>query len=65
MIVNFKKFQPFQKFVQIGRVAVIQEGPLAGKIAAVVDVIDQNRVSTRSCVTPSFLHTFTSLNNIT
>ena len=35
---------PFQKFVQIGRVAVIQDGPLAGKIAAIVDVIDQNRV---------------------
>ena len=35
---------PFQKFVQIGRVAVIQEGPLSGKISAGVDVIDQNRV---------------------
>ena len=30
----------FQKFVQIGRVAVIQDGPSSGKIAAIVDVID-------------------------
>ena len=35
---------PFHKFVQIGRVAVIQDGPATGKIAAIVDVIDQNRV---------------------
>jgi ribosomal protein L14E/L6E/L27E len=26
-------------------VAVLQDGPSAGKIAAIVDVIDQNRVS--------------------
>lgn len=38
-------FQPFKKFVEIGRIVVLQEGPVAGKIAAVVDVIDQNRVS--------------------
>ena len=37
--------QPFQRFVEIGRVAVIQQGECAGKIAAIVDVIDQNRVS--------------------
>merc|ERR1719159_680584 len=35
---------PFQRFVEIGRVAVIQDGDAAGKIAAIVDVIDQNRV---------------------
>merc|ERR1712170_234969 len=35
---------PFQRFVEIGRVAVIQDGDSAGKIAAIVDVIDQNRV---------------------
>merc|ERR1712076_22027 len=35
---------PFQKFVEIGRVAVCQDGAAAGKIAAIVDVIDQNRV---------------------
>ncbi len=40
----FVRLQPFHKFVEIGRVAVVQEGPYAGKIAAIVDVIDQNRV---------------------
>ena len=35
---------PFKKFVEIGRVAVLGSGPDAGKIAAIVNVIDQNRV---------------------
>jgi len=35
---------PFKKFVEIGRVAVLNDGPNAGKIAAIVNVIDQNRV---------------------
>merc|ERR1712124_43282 len=35
---------PFKKFVSIGSVAVLQDGPCKGKIAAIVDVIDQNRV---------------------
>ena len=35
---------PFKKFVEIGRVAVLGAGPDAGKIAAIVNVIDQNRV---------------------
>ena len=35
---------PFKKFVEIGRVAVLGQGPDAGKIAAIVNVIDQNRV---------------------
>ena len=35
---------PFKKFVEIGRVAVLGRGPDAGKIAAIVNVIDQNRV---------------------
>jgi len=35
---------PFKKFVEIGRVAVLTDGPSAGKIAAIVNVIDQNRV---------------------
>merc|ERR1712200_217337 len=36
---------PFKKFVEIGRVAVLGgEGPNQGKIAAIVNVIDQNRV---------------------
>lgn len=37
--------QPFQKFVQVGRVVYIAKGEDAGKIAAIVDIIDQNRVS--------------------
>ena len=36
--------QPFQKFVQVGRVVYIAKGEDAGKIAAIVDIIDQNRV---------------------
>ena len=36
---------PFKKFVEVGRVAVLRgEGPNQGKIAAIVNVIDQNRV---------------------
>merc|ERR1712029_172544 len=33
----------FEKFVEVGRVAVIADGANKGKIAAIVDVIDQNR----------------------
>merc|ERR1712071_215307 len=32
-----------QKFVQVGRVVYIAKGEDAGKIAAIVDIIDQNR----------------------
>lgn len=35
----------FKRFVEIGRVAYISFGPHAGKLVAIVDVIDQNRVS--------------------
>ena len=35
---------PFKKFVEIGRVAVLGDGPNKGSIAAIVNVIDQNRV---------------------
>jgi len=35
---------PFKKFVEIGRIAVLADGPNSGKIAAIVNVIDQNRV---------------------
>ena len=41
--------QPFHRFVEIGRIAVLQDGPRAGKIAAIVDVIDQNRVRFQLC----------------
>merc|ERR1712038_606484 len=33
----------YQKFVEIGRVAYIAFGPDEGKLAVIVDVIDQNR----------------------
>ncbi|XP_015121423.1 60S ribosomal protein L14 [Diachasma alloeum] len=35
---------PFERFVESGRVAYISEGPYQGKLAAIVDIIDQNRV---------------------
>jgi len=34
----------FSRFVEIGRVVMIQFGPDAGKLATIVDVVDQNRV---------------------
>ncbi|XP_015267963.1 PREDICTED: 60S ribosomal protein L14 [Gekko japonicus] len=33
----------FKRYVEIGRVAYISFGPHAGKLVAIVDVIDQNR----------------------
>uniref|UniRef100_A0A1L8DS82 Large ribosomal subunit protein eL14 n=1 Tax=Nyssomyia neivai TaxID=330878 RepID=A0A1L8DS82_9DIPT len=35
---------PFQRFVETGRVAKCSHGPLKGKLVAIVDVIDPNRV---------------------
>uniref|UniRef100_A0A3Q1FTW6 Large ribosomal subunit protein eL14 n=1 Tax=Acanthochromis polyacanthus TaxID=80966 RepID=A0A3Q1FTW6_9TELE len=35
--------QVFKRFVEIGRVAYVSFGPHAGKLVAIVDVIDQNR----------------------
>merc|ERR1712062_580239 len=35
---------PFQRHIEVGRVAVLNDGADKGKIAAIVDVIDQNRV---------------------
>jgi large subunit ribosomal protein L14e len=34
----------YSKFVQVGRIAYVAIGPDQGKICAIVDVIDQNRV---------------------
>ncbi|XP_030915278.1 60S ribosomal protein L14 [Geospiza fortis] len=39
----FLPSQVFKRFVEIGRVAFISFGPHAGKLVAIVDVIDQNR----------------------
>ena len=44
LTIFFPPFQPFKRFVEIGRITVLQDGPHEGKIAAIVDVIDQNRV---------------------
>jgi len=45
MIVIFAQ-QPFQRFVQSGRVAYVSDGPYQGKLVTIVDIIDQNRVRT-------------------
>lgn len=34
---------PFERYVEPGRVALVAEGPLKGKLVSVVDVIDQTR----------------------
>lgn len=33
----------YEKFVEIGRVAFVSAGPSKGKLAVIVDVLDQNR----------------------
>ncbi|MGH0171249.1 UNVERIFIED_CONTAM: hypothetical protein FKN15_002680 [Acipenser sinensis] len=33
----------FKRYVEIGRVAYVSFGPHAGKLVAIIDVIDQNR----------------------
>ena len=35
---------PFERFVQTGRIAKLFSGPYKGRLVAIVDVIDQNRV---------------------
>ncbi|KAL5290733.1 RPL14 family protein [Megaselia abdita] len=35
---------PFQRFVETGRIAKLQHGPLRGRLVAIVDCIDQTRV---------------------
>jgi len=37
-------FQPFSRFVEIGRVVLINYGPDAGKLATIIDVVDNKRV---------------------
>lgn len=45
----------FKRYVEIGRVAYISFGPHEGKLVAIVDVIDQNRVSLNACNMPLIL----------
>lgn len=35
---------PFKRYIEIGRVALINYGPEFGKLVVITDVIDQNRV---------------------
>lgn len=34
----------FKRYVEIGRIVLISYGPDAGKLATIIDIIDQNRV---------------------
>jgi hypothetical protein len=38
---------PFSRYVEIGRVALINYGPEAGTLVVITDVVDQNRVRLR------------------
>jgi large subunit ribosomal protein L14e len=35
----------FKRYVEVGRVVLVEEGPSAGQLAVIVEVIDHNRVS--------------------
>ena len=35
----------FKRFVEVGRVVLVNEGPSAGKLAVIAEIIDHNRVS--------------------
>lgn len=39
------ELQNFSRFVEVGRVVLINYGPDCGKVATVVDVVDNKRVS--------------------
>ena len=49
---------PFKRYVEIGRVALVNYGEDYGKLVVIVDVLDQNRVM---LTTPSFLLAFTCI----
>ena len=36
---------PFQRYVEVGRVAIVNYGAEYGKLVVITDVVDQNRVS--------------------
>lgn len=40
---------PFKRYVEIGRVALVNFGEDYGKLVVITDVVDQNRVSNSSC----------------
>lgn len=35
----------FKRFVEVGRVVLVNDGPFAGKLAVIAEIIDHNRVS--------------------
>lgn len=35
----------FKRFVEVGRVVLVNDGPSKGKLAAIVEIIDHARVS--------------------
>lgn len=37
--------QPFKRFVEVGRVALVNYGKEYGRLVVIVDIIDQNRVT--------------------
>ena len=39
----------FTRYVELGRIVLIQYGPDAGKLATIVDVVDANRVRASCC----------------
>lgn len=43
---------PFKRYVEIGRVALVNYGPDCGKLVVISDVVDQNRVRLRRWSTP-------------
>lgn len=40
--------QSFKRYVEVGRVVLINQGPSEGKLAVVAEIIDHNRVSNRT-----------------
>jgi hypothetical protein len=47
---NIQPQQPstFKRFVEVGRVVLVNDGPSAGHIAVIAEIIDHNRVSQTS-----------------
>ena len=41
---NYPLIQTYSRFVQVGRVARINYGPLEGKLATIVDILSDKRV---------------------
>lgn len=50
----------FKRYVEVGRVVLISDGPCAGKLATIVEIIDHNRVRPGSPVLELGRCTYTS-----